>query len=160
MTDQPQPNGQMRLQKAVGGAGLAALLVTAVATFEGKRDDPYQDLIGKWTVCYGETNVPMKHYTDAQCRDMLAGSLAQYVDEVRRVDPDLTGPQLVAATSLEYNIGAGAYARSSVARDFRTGHTRDACNAFVRFSYAGGRQIAGLLKRREDERKICLTGVQ
>ena len=158
MTD--QPTGNRKLQGAIGGASAAAMLVAVMASFEGRRDDPYQDLIGKWTVCYGETNVAMRHYSPAECKDMLAGSLTQYVVEVRKVNPDLAGPQLVAATSLEYNIGVGAYRRSSVARLFNAHRDRDACNAFVRYSFAGGHQVPGLLRRREDERRICLTGVQ
>ena len=161
MTDQPQPQGQKKLASAIGGAGAAAMLVAAVASYEGKSNNPYHDKLadGLLTVCYGETNVRMQHYTDAECRDMLAGSLAGYVDEVRKVNPDLIGPQLVAATSLEYNIGPAAYRRSSVARLFNQHRDKDACNAFLRFSYAGGRQVPGLLARRQKERAICLTGV-
>ncbi len=140
-----------------GSATLAIMLGALVTTFEGMRNDPYRDLIGTWTVCYGETHVTMRRYTTAQCRDMLGNSLAGYARGVRTADPDLTGPQLVAATSLAYNIGSSAYARSSVARLFRTGQNRAACDAFLRFAYAGGRPV--LLQRRQAERKICLTGV-
>jgi lysozyme len=153
------PPGKRRLQNAIGGATAAGLLLTCVATFEGKRNDPYDDLIGKATVCYGETNVAMRHYTDAECTDMLAGSLSSYVAKVHQATPGIQGAQLVAATSLAYNVGPQAYARSSVARLFNTGRMRDACDAFLRFSYAGGRQVAGLLKRRQSERAICLKGV-
>lgn len=152
--------GKVRLIRTVGGASLASLLIVSVAGFEGKRNDPYRDLIGRATVCYGETRVQMRHYTDAECSDMLAGSLSKYADGVKSVNPTLSGPQLVAATSLSYNIGLSAYQRSTVAREFNAGHTRKACDAFLRFSYAGGRQVAGLLKRRQQEREICLRGVK
>lgn len=153
-------DNRSKLTKAVGGASIAALLIGVVAKFEGKSNDPYADLIGKATVCYGETNVQMRRYSDAECQDMLAGSLADYAQSVKAVNPTLSGPQLVAATSLTYNIGTRAYARSNVARLFKIGRTRDACNAFLRFSYAGSKQVPGLLKRREEERRICLTGVK
>lgn len=157
--DAPGKGGK-RLAGTVG-AGAAALLIAAVAQFEGKRNDPYQDIVGVWTVCYGETRVQMKRYTDAECKDMLADGLADFAKPVLARNPELAGhdPQLAAAVSLAYNIGPQAYARSSVARSFSAGQWRQACDAFLRWSYAGGRQVAGLLKRRKAERVMCLTGL-
>lgn len=158
MATQPNP-GQGKLAKAAGGVAIATLLLSSIGGFEGDKLKPYKDIVGRWTVCNGETNVPMRAYTEAECKDMLASELVRYVNEVHAATPGVQGNQLVAATSLEYNVGAAAYARSSVARLFNAGRVRAACDAFLRFSYAGGRQVAGLLRRREQERAICLKGV-
>lgn len=151
--------GKAKLAALVGTA--AAGLIAVVAQWEGKSNDPYADLIGKATVCYGETNVPMRHYTDAECEDMLAGSLADYAAAVLVRNPELRGhdPQIVAASSLSYNIGNAAYARSTVAKRFSAGDWRGACDAFRSWVYAGGRRVQGLVNRREAERKICLRGL-
>lgn len=148
-----------RLAKTVGGAGFAAALIALVATWEGTETDPYKDIVGVWTVCTGETNVPMRRYTKAECDAMLAGSLGEYAKTVKELTPRLKGWQLVAATSLAYNIGGNAYARSTVRRRFNAGDLRGGCNAFLMWRYAGGREIRGLKNRREAERKICLTDI-
>lgn len=92
---------------------------------------------------------------------MLADGLADFAGPVLVVNPELRGHdnQLVAAVSLAYNIGPVAYRRSTVARKFRAGDWRGACNAFLSWSYAGGKQVKGLLNRRQAERRVCLTGL-
>lgn len=154
--------GRAKLIAIVGTA--AAGLIAVTAQWEGLRTDPYRDQLahGILTVCYGETNVPMRRYSDDECKDMLAGSLATYAQAVLDRNPELRGhdPQVIAASSLAYNIGPAAYRRSTVARKFSAGDWRGACNAFLAWSYAGGRQVQGLLNRRKAEREICLRGVK
>lgn len=156
--DQPR-SGRGKLIAIVGAA--AAGLIAVVAQWEGKSNDPYRDLIGKVTVCYGETNVPMRRYSDAECEDMLAGSLADYAAAVLVRNPELRGhdPQLIAASSLSYNAGIAAYQRSTVARLFSEDRWISACNAFRSWVYAGGRRVRGLVNRREKERLICLRHI-
>lgn len=153
--------GQKKLSAVVGSTAAATMLISTVALFEGDRTTPYRDVIGVWTVCYGETNAAMRTYSEAECKDMLAASLVNYAGPVLEISPELKGhgPQIVAASSLAYNVGVANYRKSSVARDFRAGHWQAACNDFLKFSYAGGHQVHGLLVRREAERKICLTGL-
>jgi lysozyme len=160
----PAANGEPSVKKrglaALIGTGAAALLVAQVAGFEGKRNDPYKDIVGVWTVCYGETRVAMKRYSDAECKTMLADGLADYAAPVLARNPELKGHDgpLAAAVSLAYNIGPAAYRKSSVARNFSAGRWKDACDAFLKWSYAGGKQVKGLLRRRQEERAMCLRG--
>lgn len=152
-------SGKTKLGAVVGTA--AAGLIAVVAMFEGKSNDPYLDIVNVATVCYGETNVPMRRYSDAECADMLADSLAGYGAAVLKRNPNLRGhdPQVLAATSLTYNVGVGAYNRSTVARHFEAGRWRSACNGFLAWNRAGGRVVPGLTKRREKERQICLRDI-
>lgn len=156
-----EPKGKASLAKVVGGSAIAASLIATVAHFEGKSNTPYRDIVGVYTVCYGETNVQMRRYTDAECQDMLAESLTNYAGPVLAINPELRGHgnQIVAASSLAYNIGVPNYRRSTVAKKFRAGDWRGACNAFLSWSYAGGKQVQGLLRRRKAERAICLKGL-
>lgn len=151
-------------KKKVGvviGASAAAVLVTTVAKWEGKRNNPYLDIVDVETVCYGETKVQMRYYSDAECRDLLERSLTDYAEGVLRRNPELaTKPyQLAAATSLTYNIGIGAYNRSTVAKRFSQRRWKEACDSFLNWSRARGKIVKGLLRRRQDERAICLTGL-
>jgi lysozyme len=145
-------------------AGIAAALATATAlvgAWEGMRTDPYADIVGRMTVCFGETNVPMRHYSSGECKQMLSGSLEKYAAGVLKRNPELADRpnQLAAATSLSYNIGPSAYARSTVARRFDVGDWQGGCNAFLAWNRAGGRVVKGLTRRREAEREICLRGL-
>lgn len=155
----PKPKGKARLAALVGTA--AAGLIAVVAQFEGKSNDPYFDIVGVATVCMGETRVPMRRYTDAECDEMLADGLADFAGPVLKRNPELKGhdPQLLAAVSLAYNIGPAAYNRSTVAKRFSAGDWKGACDAFLMWSKAGGRTVPGLLNRRQKERQICLRGL-
>lgn len=171
MPDQPQRPAQIAPLEPAGkggkrltgtvGAGAAALLIATVALFEGKSNDPYADIVGVMTVCYGETRVQMRRYSDAECKDMLANGLADFAAPVLRRNPELAGhdAQLAAAVSLAYNIGGANYARSTVAKRFSAGNWRGACDAFLLWNRAGGREVKGLTRRRVAEREICLRGL-
>lgn len=153
--------GGSRLAKLVGGAAAAALIAT-VGTWEGKSNVPYRDVVGVLTWCYGETQGNAKaRYTDAECKAMLEDRLADYAGPVLARNPELRGhdAQVIAASSLAYNIGVANYNRSSVARLFSAGRWREACDAFLKWNRAGGRVIKGLDNRRRAERAICLRGL-
>lgn len=151
-----KPTGKQALAGTIG-ATAAGLLIAVVAQWEGKRNEPYLDIVNRMTVCFGETNVPMRRYSDAECDDMLAGSLNDYARAVLVRNPELRGRpnQLAAAVSLSYNIGNAAYSRSTVAKRFSAGQWREACDAFLMWRYAGGKEVKGLLNRRMAEREIC-----
>lgn len=159
MAGPPMTPGRKRLIAIVGTA--AAGLIAVVSQWEGKSNDPYRDMVGVMTVCFGETRVEMRRYSDAECEDMLADGLADFAGPVLARNPTLKGhdPQTLAAVSLAYNIGTAAYNRSTVARRFSEGRWRSACNAFLLWTKAGGREVKGLKNRREAERRICLRGI-
>lgn len=159
----PSPAPQ-RSRAPIAGAVAAALVLATplVMRWEGKRNDPYLDIVKVPTVCYGETRVAMRRYSDGECRDMLGKALeARYMRLVLACTPVLVDRpyQLAAATSLAYNIGTAAYCRSTVARRFNSGLFLSGCEAFLMWNRAGGRVIAGLDRRRRDERKLCMTGL-
>lgn len=140
-------------------AALCAAMVIAVpfvASKEGKRNDPYLDTVGVKTVCYGETNVPMRRYSDPECKIMFEQSLTTYGKAVLRCTPGIADrPRvLAAAISLAYNIGAAGYCRSTAARHFNAGRIADGCHAFMLWNRP--REIIG---RRTKERDLCLSGV-
>lgn len=163
MVDTPQTKMTGKKKAGVGAASLAALLVVAspfVGVWEGKKNYPYRDIVGVLTVCYGETRgVQQRYYSDTECRTMLDEAVGEFGADVAKRNPELVHYpyQWAAATSLAYNIGTGAYNRSTVARRFDQGRWRSACNNFMAWRYAGGKEIRGLVNRRKAEREMCLT---
>ena len=146
---------------AAGGA-VATVMVSTIVAFEGMRLVPYRDVVKVLTVCAGETEgvIPGKRYTLQECREITLKGLERYAAPVeacitRRPFPDTT---FVAFVSLAYNIGHGGFCKSSVARLYNEGRTREACEAMMRFNRAGGVVWKGLTTRRAAERKLCLQG--
>lgn len=154
----PAPKGKL---VGVVGVSAAAILTATVAMWEGKSNDPYRDIVGVWTVCHGETRVPMRRYTDAECTSMLQDGLVDFAKPVLARNPELRDKPhaLAAAVSLSYNIGSHAYSRSTVARRFSEGRFREGCDAMLAWNRAGGRVVQGLVNRRRFERELCLKDV-
>lgn len=151
---------------ATAGGGLAATLAIAlplVAAWEGLRTTPYQDLVGKPTVCFGETNIEMRTYTRPECEVMLQRSLAKYAGPVLDCLPADAPLEVKAAfTSLAYNNGAQKVCASNTAAMARAGNYAAACNALLAWNKArvGGKlvPVRGLTNRRKAEAALCLKG--
>lgn len=150
-----------RLTKSA--AALAAA-VSLIGGYEGLRLNSYQDVIGVWTACYGETRGirPGMKFTKAECDAQFAKGLVEFETGMRAClkAPDAVPIKpYVTFLSLSYNIGLGAFCKSSVARLANAGDIKGACNRIPAFNRAGGRVIKGLVSRRGDEQKYCLSGL-
>jgi lysozyme len=155
--------------KGVGAAAgvvtaLGLLAITVVGNFEGLRLYAYQDVIGVWTACYGETKGikgGMK-FTKEQCDVMFIDGLARHEAGMRKclTFPDLLPEKTyVAFLSFTYNVGTGGFCRSSIRYKANADDLRGACNALMKWTKAKGRTLKGLVTRRTQERKLCLQGV-
>ncbi len=168
MTDRP-PEAPAMGKKSVAAIALAAMLAVAtpfVAQWEGKRNDPYIDAVGVKTVCYGETRVQMRRYSDTECLVMLNAGVEEFALAVAKAAPGIEASpyEWAAHTSLAYNIGVSGYRGSSVRRLFVAGDRVGACRFMRRYKFGGGRVITGLVNRREGEGsrvgeyELCLVG--
>jgi lysozyme len=150
-----------RLKK--GGAAVA-MAVALIGGYEGLRLNSYRDVIGVWTVCYGETRGIRKGmtFTRAECDEQFSDGLVEFERGMRKCllrPDDIPIKPYIAFMSLSYNIGVGAFCKSSIAARANAGDYRDACNRIPAFNKAGGRVIRGLVVRRADEQKFCLSGL-
>jgi lysozyme len=136
-----------------------------IKRWEGLRLAAYKDSVGVWTIGYGHTaaagppapKAGMK-ITEQEATDLLARDLGQYERAVTKailVAP--TPNQFAAMVSLCYNIGPANFATSTVVKLVNAGNPRGAAEAFLRWNKAGGKVLAGLTHRREDEKKLFLT---
>lgn len=147
---------------ALTAVGIAA--ITVVGKYEGLRLTAYRDVGGIPTICFGETRgVKMgDRYTAEQCKMMLKDGLIEFETEMRKClnDPDtIPDKTYVALLSFSYNVGNRAACHSSVFRAANAGDLRAACNRLPLWNKAGGRVVGGLIKRRDDERELCLAGL-
>ncbi|EDU0819070.1 lysozyme [Salmonella enterica subsp. diarizonae serovar 61:l,[v],[z13]:1,5,[7]] len=157
---------QIKVKRLIaGGAGaiaIAAALITGPNGndgLEGVRYQPYQDVVGVWTVCYGHTGkdiIPGKTYTKAECQALLDKDLALVA---ARIDPlikvSIPESERAAFYSFAYNVGTGAFAKSTLLKKLNAGDQAGACNELKRWTYAGGKQWKGLVTRREIEHEVC-----
>lgn len=143
----------------VGTALVAALgmAVPLVQHWEGLRTTPYADVTGRPTVCYGDTK-DVRARTPDECSVLLVARMAHdYAPAIVKCVPGLADrpKQLAASLSLSWNIGTGAFCRSTAAKRFNAGQWAAGCDAFLLWSKAGGRTVHGLLNRRKSERNLC-----
>lgn len=157
-------SGKKKSLAAIIGSAAAAYLLAFVIQHEGLVTTTYKDVTGTPTVCVGETSpdkaIPGVTYTAEQCMHMLEDRLAEFAEGVRRITPGIMNvPELaVPAIDLAYNIGLGAYERSSAARRFNEGRYGEGCKAMTLYVYSKGRKLRGLELRREHEYEMCLQG--
>ena len=148
---------------ATAGAAAVALSVAFIGGWEGLRTTAYQDLVNKWTVCYGETRgvKPGDSYTKVECDSMLAARIDEFDRGLDRcLAADLPVETRIAVVSWTYNMGLGAACRSTLVRKANAGDLIGACNELPRWNWAGGRVIQGLTNRRVSERALCLRGLE
>lgn len=150
-------------------AGAVAIGAPVTAAWEGMRTEPYRDITGHLTVCLGETNVPMRPYTEAECFAMFEKSYGKYTRGALECTPGLIGHpfQLAAAADLAYNAGIPNYCKSTARRLFNVGDYAGGCEAITKFVYSKGQWLRGLFNRRmagDAERasfyQICMTGLE
>ncbi len=93
-------------------------------------------------------------------RQLLLRQLMSYAAGVDRVIKVLISPQMRAACiSLAYNIGTGAFAKSTLVRLINAKRWSECPAAFKRYKIGGGRILTGLLARRTDEAALFMRGV-
>lgn len=149
-----------------------ALATPLIRQFEGFRGSPYLDSAGVPTIGYGtilypdSAKVTMK---DPACTDAEATSWLSYEMSLKskQIAPLLKTPatlhQAAAMLSLTYNIGAGAFADSTVLRKFNAGDIAGAADAFLMWDKGtvNGQKVVipGLHNRRVQERTLFLRAV-
>ncbi len=169
----PNKSGDLSSKKgplaAIVGAVAATSLFATVPKHEGLEYKAYRDIADIWTICVGDTkNVsPGLIETPEGCRQRLEAQLVAHASGVMACTPRLSEGghdyQRAAAVSLAYNIGVGAWCKSTADKRFDAGEWRSGCDAFLSWNKArvNGqlRPVSGLTKRRQDERNICLKGL-
>lgn len=125
----------------------------------GTGAEPWTIGIGSTTDEEGHPIAPGTVWTVERARARFMKGLESYgraVDEALAGKP-VTANQKAAMTSLCYNIGPIAFARSTVAKAHRAGNYPAAADAFRLWDKAGGRVMKGLVRRREAERALYLS---
>lgn len=144
-------------------AALTMLLTGLVSHWEGRSLRAYQDIVGVWTICDGETKgvEPGDVATPAECGSMLARNLRTYEAGLDRcLTYPVPGEMKVALVSWTYNVGVGAACSSTLVRLANTGNLQAACDQLLRWTRAGGKVVSGLVNRRKAEHAMCVGALE
>lgn len=138
-----------------------AACAVLVGGFEGLSTAAYHDNLARGlpTVCYGETEgVKMgDHYTKQQCLDMLAEKLPRYWHEIEPlIHVPLSDNEKIAYTSFSYNLGSGAFMKSSFLKKLNAGDHAGACHGMLVYNRTRSvGYVQGLMNRRLKEEAVC-----
>lgn len=133
------------------------LAVPLIAKFEGLRLRAYQDSVGVWTIGYGHTKgvKPGDVWTQEHAEAMLTAEVREFMRGVEaKLRVPVTDEQLAALTSFAYNVGLGAYGKSTLLKKLNLANYDAATREFQKWNKAGGRVLAGLTSRRRAESEL------
>jgi len=125
--------------------------------FEGCRLTAYQDSVGVWTIGYGHTKGVYDGMTITQeeAEQMLLTELEEYEGYVEKyVTVPLTQNQFDALVVWVYNLGPTNFRNSTLLKELNSGNYTAAGKEITRWNKAGGKVLAGLVRRREAEAKL------
>jgi len=131
--------------------------VSLLKKFEGCKLRTYLDAVDVPTIAYGRTkDVKIGDIcTQQQAEDWLEEELVEYEGYVEKaVTVPLEQNQFDALVSWTYNLGPSNLTRSSMLRVLNASDYDNVPEQIMRWNKAGGRVLAGLVRRREAEAEM------
>ena len=135
--------------------------INFIKSFEHFSPTSYICPAGFKTIGYGHVIGQSDHFDDiseAQAEEILSQDLHVAETSVcRNITAPLEQNQFDALVSFVFNLGGGSLQRSSLRQKINYGSDEDEIhNEFVKWVYAGGKKLLGLMRRREAEAGMYL----
>ncbi|MEZ8115171.1 lysozyme [Vibrio splendidus] len=135
---------------------------------EGCRLRPYQCSANVWTAGLGHTQ-GVNENTKLTVKTAAALFVKDIAAAERVVNTHITQTpsqgEFDMMVSFVFNLGEGNFTRSTLLKKFNQGDHQGACNEYRRWVFVNGKDCrlkqnncAGIPKRREKEKRICLSG--
>lgn len=132
--------------------------IDLIKSFEGFRTDAYLDIVGVPTIGYGFTKgVKLgQTITQAEAEVRLKEELKTFESGISKLTAicNLTENQFAALVCFAYNVGLFAFEKSTMLKKLISG--QNCSDEFLRWNKAGGKEVAGLTRRRKAERELFL----
>ena len=137
-----------------------------IKDFEGFSSSAYLCVVNIPTIGWGNTFY--EDGTKVKLGDQISKTDALKLLEVvanrdfaDKIFPAIKVPvsqsQFDAMCSLAYNIGVGAFLKSTLLKKVNAGDFTGAGEEFLRWNKAGGKEVLGLTRRREREKQLFLS---
>ena len=152
-------NEKIRRNAAI--MSISTLTLIGIASHEGFREKAYRDVTGVPTVGYGETKGVTMDSTTTRLEALmrLEVSAGEHAKEmVKCIKVPISQGEYNAYVSFTYNVGAGAFCRSTLVKKLNNLDYDGACRELLKWTQAGGKVYPGLVKRRQDEYQTCIGG--
>lgn len=149
----------------VAGLVLSAATLVSIALHEGYAPKAVPPVAGDVpTGGFGSTTReddspmrPNEAVPPTRALVLLLKDADEAAQAVRRCAPvAMYQHEFEAYVSLTYNIGSGAFCRSTLARKLNAGDYEGACREILRWDRFQGQRLRGLTLRREREHRQCL----
>ena len=137
-----------------------------ISQFEGLELDAYQDTGNIWTIGYGSTKNPFTgisvkrgdKISEETALEWLNKDIEQRQFALKKLIKVFVTPnQLAALTSLAYNIGLGAFQRSTLLRLLnQNAPVQEVADQFLRWNKVNNVVVKGLTNRRILEKQLFL----
>ena len=134
--------------------------IALIKSFEGCILKTYNCSAGVKTIGYGHTGPDVKagmvitqELADSLLRQDLHKFETGVTAAVKRVPEQCEFDALVA---FSFNVGLGALQKSTLLRKLNADDVRGAADEFLKWDKAGGKQLAGLTRRRKAERAMFI----
>jgi lysozyme len=142
------------------GLGISGVALIGLLVAEGFRDHAYIPVAGDVpTIGFGTTeNVKMgDKVTVTQALNRAMVDVQKFEGAIKScVKVPLHQYEYDAYTSLAYNIGSGAFCRSTLVRLLNQEKYDEACKQILRWDFFKGKPLRGLTVRREKEYQQCI----
>ena len=141
--------------------------IVLIKHFEGVHASPYRCPAGYWTIGVGHLisyddklhSSWDRTLSDNEIESLLKKDLIKYENGVTRLlhPKQPTQPEFDALVSFSFNLGLGCFQRSTVRSAFVRGDKKRAGEVLLKYCYAGGRKLKGLIRRRIAEHALFMS---
>jgi lysozyme len=145
-------------RQAIAALVISASTLVGIAVHEGYVGQTYLDAVGVPTIGFGETKGVKPGQTTTPPRALV--QLLKSADEHAKgmsscIKVPLHQYEFDAYLSFTYNVGVGAFCRSTLNRKLNAQDYDGACAELLKWDKAGGKTLRGLTTRRQEEFRIC-----
>ena len=140
--------------------------IRLIKQFEGFSSKPYLCPAGVATIGYGSTRdtdgkaITMAHktITEAEAANLMRATLVTYENAVNRyVKALINQNQFDALVDFAYNAGAKNLLTSTLLKKLNAEDYAGASEEFGKWTFAAGKKLNGLVRRREAERQLFIS---
>lgn len=136
--------------------------VQMIKNFEGLSTKAYLCPAGHKTIGYGHVLLQGEnrdYINQKEAEDLLFNDLSkiEYIVQ-RNIQVELNQGQFDALISFTFNLGAASLQRSTLRQKINRYEHEDVPKEFMRWIYAGGKILAGLVARRRAEAEMYVMG--
>lgn len=134
--------------------------INLIKRWEGFRNKAYLCPANVWTIGYGHTATckPGQVISTARGEQLLRDDLSSFEQALYDlVKVPLTQNQFDALVSFTYNVGVGAFGKSTLLKLLNQKQYELAACEFKRWVHGGGKKLTGLVRRRKAERNLFVS---